>query len=42
MLAVHSSGEYLFVIQNTTATDVTYLDVVSTSTDPLALVGYLQ
>ena len=35
----NASGEYLFVIQNTAASNITYLDMVSTSTDPLSLSG---
>ena len=39
LVSITSSAEYLFVIQNTTASDITYLDMVSTSTDSLTLSG---
>jgi Ca2+-binding RTX toxin-like protein len=39
VVSITTGGEYLFVIQNTTASNITYLDMVSTSTDPLSLSG---
>ena len=39
LVSITSSAEYLFVIQNTTASNITYLDMVSTSTDSLTLSG---
>jgi Ca2+-binding RTX toxin-like protein len=36
---VRYGAEYLFVIQNTVASNVTYLDIVSTSTEPQVLTG---
>jgi Ca2+-binding RTX toxin-like protein len=39
LVSITTSAEYLLVIQNTTASDITYLDMVSNSTDPLTLSG---